>query len=239
MPEEVVRVDVQQPERAAGDVVAEDAVAVRGQRLEELQEEQRHDREVVARQATGRQPDQQPGHRADRDDQRDGDDRREMDPELVRVEEGVEVRADPVEGDVAEIEQAAPPDDDVEPEREQHVEDGLERDEADVAARLERRQQREGRDEQRQPGPPRRAADALLDDGEPAPRVEPALLVARDPLVVPDGRAVVGVCGSRGVESLIAHTFRMSARPSRPCGRKIMKPIRIEKTTRSDHFVEM
>ncbi len=89
-----------------------------------------------------------------------------MDPELVRVEEGIEIRADPVEGDVTEIEQAAPADDDVEPEGEQHVENGLERDEADVAARLDGRQQREGGDEQGEPGPPRRAADALLDDAE-------------------------------------------------------------------------
>ena len=48
--EEAERIDVEHPERPTGDVVSEDAVAVRRQRLEELQEEQRHDREVVARQ---------------------------------------------------------------------------------------------------------------------------------------------------------------------------------------------
>ena len=60
-----------------------------------------------------------------------------MDPELVRVEEGVEIRADPVEADEAEIEQSTPADDDVQAERQQHVEHGLECDETDVAARLD------------------------------------------------------------------------------------------------------
>ena len=80
--EEAVGVDVEEPERPAGDVVAEGVVAVRRQCLEELQEEERHDREVVAGQATGRQPDQQADGAPIEDDQRDRDERRQVDPNL-------------------------------------------------------------------------------------------------------------------------------------------------------------
>ena len=126
-------VDVEDPERAAGDVLP-----VRRHRLEELQEEQRHDREVVAREAPRRQAEHETRERADHDDERHRDERRQVDAVVRRVEQRVRVRADAVERDVAEVEEAAPADDDVEAEREQHVEDGLERDLPDVPARSRR-----------------------------------------------------------------------------------------------------
>ena len=53
---------------------------------------------------------------------------------MVGAEQRIGVGADPEERDVAEVEQAAPADDDVEPEREQHEDDRVEGDAADVAA---------------------------------------------------------------------------------------------------------
>ena len=96
--------------------------------------------------------------RPDYDDQRDRDDRRQVDAVMVRVEQRVGVRAHPVEGDVAEIEQPAPADDDVEPEREQHVEDRVERHPAHIAAVEADGKQRDERDEEGEPGPPGHAA---------------------------------------------------------------------------------
>jgi len=95
--EEVERVDVQQAERPSGDVVPEHVVAVGRQRLEELEEEQRDDRQVVTAEPARRKPEQETDDRADHDDQRDGDEGREVEAELVRVEECVQVGAEPVD----------------------------------------------------------------------------------------------------------------------------------------------
>src|SRR5581483_2132394 len=98
-------------------------------------------------------------------------------------------------------------------------------------------QERERRDEEDEPRPPRHAAKPLLHRAEHAAAHQAPLGVARDPFVLADGGALGG--NARPVRRGIAHTLRMSARPRRPWGLKIMKPMRIEKTIRSDHFVEM
>ena len=137
--EEVERVDPEQSVRASGDVAGpeEELVAVRRQRLEELEEEQRHDREVVAAEPSRGQAEEQPDDRPEHDDRRNREHRPHVDPVVVGVEQRVRVRAEAVERDVAEVEQAAPADDDVQPERKQHVQHGVEADAADVAAARE------------------------------------------------------------------------------------------------------
>ena len=111
-----------------------DVVAVRRHGREHEQEEQRHDREVVADETSGGQPDHVPDERADRGHERDHEQRREVVVELVGGEERVRVRTDAEERDVAEVEQPAPADHDVEPEGEQHVDHRVERDATDVPA---------------------------------------------------------------------------------------------------------
>ena len=143
-----------------------------------------------------------------------------MNVELARVEPGVDVRAEAVERDVAEVEQPAPADHDVQAEREQHVEQRVERDPADVAAREHERDQRDERDEQAPPEPPGQAHEGVGAWAEEALALPP-LLGAGDPLVAPDAR-------------FRAHTLLMSAFPSSPVGRTIIITIRIANTIRSD-----
>ena len=133
VPEEAERVDVEQAVGAARDVVTEEVVAVRRHGEEQLQEEERHDREVVTGQPARRQSDQEADDGADHDDGRDRDDRGQVDAVVVGAQERIRVGADPVERDEAEVEQATPADDDVEPEREQHVDGDVECDPPDVA----------------------------------------------------------------------------------------------------------
>ena len=248
--EELELVDVQDPVRAVGEALAEHVVAVVREGEEHLEEEQRHDREVVAGQTSRRQANEPADDPADDRDNRDRDDGRQVDVELVGAEERVRVGADAEEGDVAQVEQAAPPDDDVEPEREEHEDDRVEGDPAHVAALEDPRQRRDHRREQRQPGPPGDNREPLLDRAEHAAPAGAALAVARDPLVPSDLRARRALGGRRLGGTLerpgqlvvvVAHrqTFRMSALPNRPWGRKSMNPIRITNTSRSDHFVEM
>ena len=159
-----------------------------------------------------------------------------MDAELVGAEQRVRVGADAVERDVAEVEQAAPADDDVEAEREQHVEDRLERDPLDVAAVGDGGQERERGEEQQRASPTTAPAAGALRSADPAGALRAALAVARDPLVLPDrgaGRAARGSVGWRD----LAHTFLIPACPSRPLGRKTMNTISSEKMTRSDQRV--
>ena len=66
---------------------------------------------------------------------------------MVGAQQRVAVGADAVERDKAEIEQTAPPDDDVQPEREQHVDGDVECDPPHVAAVGDDRNQREQGDE--------------------------------------------------------------------------------------------
>ena len=125
---------VQDPVRPVREAVAEDVVAVVRERQEHLEEEERHDRQVVAREPARGKPDEEADDAADDRHERDHEQRRQVDVVLVGAQESVGVRADAEERDVAEVEQAAPADDDVQPEREQHEDDRVERDPADVAA---------------------------------------------------------------------------------------------------------
>ena len=195
--EDLELVDVQDPVRAVRDAVAEDVVAVVRERQEHLEEEQRHDREVVAREPARRKADEEADDAADDRDERDHDERRQVDVVLVGAEERVRVRADAEEGDVAEVEQAAPADDDVEAEREQHEDDRVERDPPDVAALEPDREQADDPDEEREPRPPRHDLEALLDRAEHALAACPALAVPRDPLVATDGGARRSLGGAR------------------------------------------
>src|SRR2546430_10710013 len=118
--EQVERIDLVESVRAAGQVdladervgeIVEAAVGVVDEDHEGLQEEERHDREVVAEQAPGSEPEQEPEERG-----RDGDDRdRDLGLQVVaRMAAGhdpVEVGAEAEEGDVAEIEQPRETDD--------------------------------------------------------------------------------------------------------------------------------
>ena len=91
---------------------------------EDLAEEERHDREVVAEQPPRRQP-ERAGRAAPSPTTTIGiaSSAGQWMPNLVRREERVRVRAEAVERDVAEVEQAGEADDDVQAEREQRVDE--------------------------------------------------------------------------------------------------------------------
>ena len=134
------------------EVVHEDA--------DDLAEAERDDREIVAAQLQRRRAEQHAGAAGDQGAERDHHpprrvqaarkrrrDRREGVGQLRRGEQAEHVGADRVEGDVAEVEQAGVADDDVEAERQQHVE---QRDVDDahpgVAGHLHHERQHEQRD---------------------------------------------------------------------------------------------
>ncbi len=191
--EEAERVDVEDPVRPTGQVGAEELIAVRRHGQEELEEEERHDGEVVACETARRQAEQESDDGPDDDYGRDGEDGRQMDAVLLGAEERIGIRADAVERDVAEVEQAAPADDDVQPEREQHVERDVERHSAHVSAVVCDRKQSDEGDERGQPGPPGNSLKALLDHTEAAAASGEVSPVPRDPLVLSDrgaGRAL-------------------------------------------------
>src|SRR5206468_5473895 len=71
--------------------------------------------------------------------------------ELLGREEGVGIRAEAEEGDVAEIEQSRPADDDVQPDREQRVDQRVDAD-AEVVAVRGRAAEDGGRSEERRVG---------------------------------------------------------------------------------------
>ena len=100
-PEEAERVDVEQAVGAARDVVTEEVVAVRRHGEEELQEEERHDREVVTCQPSRRQSDEEADDGSDHDHGRDRDDRGQVDAVVVGAQQRVGVGTDPVERDEA------------------------------------------------------------------------------------------------------------------------------------------
>ena len=197
VPEQAERVDVEDPVRATGDVVTEQLVAVRRERVEDEQEEQRHDRQVVAGETPRRQPDQVADDRPDRGHDRDHEQRRQVVVELVGGEDRVRVRTDSEEGDVAEVEQPTPADHDVEPERQQDVDDGVEGDPADVTALEAERQQAGDPDEEREPRPPGHRLQPALERPQHAGPLAPVLAVARDPLVATDRRAGLAFRGRR------------------------------------------
>ncbi len=160
-----------------------------------------------------------------------------MQPELRRGEHRVPVRAEAVERDVAEVEQAGIADDDVQAEGEQHVEQRVEADADDVAVARQRRQKR-GRDAEDEIE--RRPRDALELRHEPVPL--DAALVGRDPLVDADLRHLRLVGARRDGGDLFAavhQTFCTAARPSSPLGRTISTTMRIAKTTADSNVDEM
>ena len=101
---------------------------------EELKKEERDNCEVVAGQTSRRQADEEADGRTNHDNERDRHETRQVDAIVIRTEERIGVGTDSEERDVTQIEQATPADDDVEPEREQHVHGDVERDPPDVAA---------------------------------------------------------------------------------------------------------
>ena len=140
---------------------------VRDEREERLAEEERDDREVVPDQPARGQPDSSPsrtvaGTTIDRDHELPASAGR-----TCRTEHRVDVRAEAEEGDVAEVEQPGAADDDVQPEREQHVDQRVEADPQDVVVAVDERQQRGGDDDQAEARPRR---DPLRGGGDPRPR---------------------------------------------------------------------
>src|SRR5690348_2771676 len=79
-------------------------------------------------------------------------------------EQRVRIRADRIEGDVAEIQQAGEADDDVEAEREQHIENRVVRDAHPTRANLRERERQHGEREgdEYAPQPQRRRARAPI-----------------------------------------------------------------------------
>ena len=225
--EEVQLVDVREAVRAAGQVdVTEvrevDPIRVVREEDERLPEEEGHDGEVVADEPARRQADEQPEHGGR---ERDDGDRRLGLPvvvELGRGEDAVAVGAEADEGDVAEVEQPGVPDDDVEAEPHQPVQERVDGVTGHVLLRHHERKEG-GRDDEhaelrdRRQKLPRPAGDAC----EPSP-APPALLVRGDPLVDADARRVGDVGRLREVHQ----TLRIAARPRRPLGRSRMTRIR-------------
>src|SRR5204862_6733295 len=122
--EDVQRVDVVEPVRAAGQIgIADegkvDAVLVVDEYDERLAEEERDYREVVADEAARREADYQPDERRDGDREQDRELRLPVPSGVRRRDEAVGVRTEAEERDVAEIEQAREADGDVEAEPEQ------------------------------------------------------------------------------------------------------------------------
>ena len=139
------RVDAGDALRAVGDVhrarqvVEEDA--------DDLAEAERDDGEVVAAQLERRRAEQHAEQRGDRRADRQDHPERQVQAELRAGEQRVDVGADGVERDVAEVEQAGEADDDVQAQREHDVEDREVRDAHPGGADLRQceRQQRRAR----------------------------------------------------------------------------------------------
>ena len=216
--EDADRVDVRDPVRAAGDVGRAvvprecDPVGVRRQHDVDLREEERHDREVVADQPPRRQPEQQPEQRRGDDHDRDREQRREVEVELRRREQRVEVGAEAVERDEAEVEQARPADDDVQSERQQREEDGVDRDADHVLRARDEGEERRDADRGHEQDPPRAAARRAHRAARAGRRAAGALLGAGDPLVGADLRAL-------GCSFDFAHALIPSGCPPFPAGR--------------------
>jgi hypothetical protein len=89
----------------------------------DLAEAERDDRKVVAAQLQRWRAEQNAEEGRDRSADRQDDPEREMQPEVRPGEKRVGVRADRVERDIAQVEQACEADHNVEPQREQHIQD--------------------------------------------------------------------------------------------------------------------
>ena len=94
--EEADGVDVGDPVRPAREPLAGDLGIRRVHEDDErLPEEQRHDRQVVAEEPARRDAEEEPEQRRGDDDERHGDDRRPVDPVVLRREERVEYAPNP------------------------------------------------------------------------------------------------------------------------------------------------
>ncbi len=161
------RVDQRDALRAVGDVdrlrqvVQEDA--------DDLAEAQRDDRQIVAAQLERRCAQQDAEQAGDGGADRQDDPERQMQVEVRDGQQRVDVGADRVEGDIAQVEQAGEADHDVQAERQEDVEDrevgdahpgGAHRCRARTAAAAARRR--------RSPTRPRRAGDCAWCRREPS-----------------------------------------------------------------------
>ena len=128
--------------RAVGDV--DRARQVVEEDAHDLAEAERDDGKVVAAQLERRRAEQHAEQRGDRRADRQDDPERQVQIEVRAGEQRIGVGADGVERDVAEIEQAGEADDDVQAEREQHVEDGVVGDAHPAGADLRQRERQHG-----------------------------------------------------------------------------------------------
>ena len=221
-------VDVRDPVRPARDVVRSverdqrHAISLDRDRVEDLAEEQRYDREVVADEPARRQREQESDEDRRAEDERQRLPERPVHAELRRGEQCVSVRAEAVERDVPEVEQSRESDGDVETEREQCID---QRDDADAQDVLVRRHHGNERDQRNDDGEGA-VADRrrrLLRPGSRASR-SAALCRPRHPFVGADLRP-----GRR-----IGHqTFWRAGVPNKPVGRTSMTTTRTAKTITS------
>ena len=115
------RVDARDALRPVGDVYR--AREVVEEDAHDLTEAKRDDGKVVAAQLERRRAEQQAEERGEPSADRQDHPERQVQIEMRAREERVRVGADRVKGDVAEVEQPGEADDNVQSEREQHVED--------------------------------------------------------------------------------------------------------------------
>src|SRR5690348_6448593 len=104
--------------------------------------------------------------------------------------DSVEIRAEAEEGDVTEVEQPGEPDDDIQAEREQGVDDGDEPVAEEVPLVRDEREDRERPDQDREPPGGRYALPAPANETGEAPLGLAALVDVRDPFVDADTRLV-------------------------------------------------
>ena len=235
--EEVERVDLVEAVRAARQVdpadegigeVTRAAVRVVDEDDERLQEEERHDREVVAEQPPRREPEQKPDERRRDDRNRDRDLCLQVMTGMAAGHDPVEVGAEAEERDVTEVEQAGEPDDHIQTKREQRVDDRDQPVAVKVPLAREDRKDRERPEQDYEaprgrhalPGPANETGEALLGFA--------ALVDVRNPFVHADARPVasIGTLGNSRRHTALevstrqpAHTFWITGEPSKPLGR--------------------
>src|SRR5436190_875353 len=133
--------------------------------------------------------------------------------------DAVEVCAEAEERDIAEIEQAGEPDDDVQSERKERVDDGDKPVAEQVSFVRDEREDHEGADEEGKSCKGRQALPGTTNEAGDTGAGFTALFVACDPLVDADARAVEGVGRLRSSSRHTAHTFWITGEPRRPLGR--------------------
>jgi hypothetical protein len=219
--EERERIDVGDPVGSAGHVLARDVLPSRVREDDErLPEEEGDDGEVVAEQAPRGDAEHEPEEGAGDDD--DGDRRRRgpVDAVLLRGELRVEIGAEAEEGDVAEVEEARVADDDVEPKREEEVDEREDPVDEEVAAVHPERERGGESGEEHEACRRRHVVERAA--GEPRePRVALAsFLDLGHPLVDADARAVSGVGRRRyvgDVSAVVRHQWGTRPSGSRAC----------------------